>query len=173
MEVTLVMFRESGERRDFPLPGPSVIIGRQDDCGIRIPLPEVSRRHVSISLGGGSQIVVKDLGSANGTYVNNNRVTEDKLTAGDHLVIGPVVFTVQIDGEPQDIRPVKTRLRRHSAAQADAPTQPKATESDSVADMFGLEDEDEDDPISALEALASSADQTAIDPYEDEEDIEK
>jgi pSer/pThr/pTyr-binding forkhead associated (FHA) protein len=163
------MFRESGERRDFPLPRSSVVIGRQEDCSIRIPLPEVSRRHVSIDISG-PDVVVKDLGSANGTYVNNNRVTEDTLAAGDHLIIGPVVFTVQIDGEPEDIRPVKTQLRRRASARADQPTEAKVSESDSVADLFGLDAEDEDDPISALEALASSADQTAVDPYEDDEE---
>ncbi len=169
MEVTLVMFRESGERRDFRLPGARVVIGRQEDCGIRIPLPEVSRRHVAIDVTGPA-VVVKDLGSANGTYVNNNRVTEDTLAAGDHLIIGPVVFTVQINGEPEDIRPVKTQLRRRAAARADQPTEPEVAESDSVADFLGLEAEDDDDPISALEALASSADQTAVDPYEDDEE---
>jgi pSer/pThr/pTyr-binding forkhead associated (FHA) protein len=166
MDVRLIMFKESGDRREFPLSAPSIVIGRLDDCGIRIPLPEVSRRHVSISLAG-TRVVVKDLGSANGTYVNNKRVTEDTLSAGDHLVVGPVVFTVQIDGKPEDIRPVKTRLRRRQASRAEALADSGAKE---ASDLFGLDEADEDDPISALEALASSADQTAIDPYDEEDE---
>ncbi len=166
MDVRLIMFKENGDRREFPLSGPSVVIGRLDECGIRIPLPEVSRRHVSISLAA-NRVVVKDLGSANGTYVNNNRVTEDTLRPGDHLVVGPVVFTVQIDGQPDDIRPVKTRLRRRQASRAEALADSGVKDS---SDMFGLDEADEDDPISALEALASSADQTAIDPYDEEEE---
>ncbi len=167
MDVRLIMFKENGDRREFPLSGPSVVIGRLDECGIRIPLPEVSRRHVSITLSA-TRVVVKDLGSANGTYVNNKRVTEDLLRPGDHLVVGPVVFTVQIDGQPEDIRPVKTRLRRRQTSPAEVLDGSGVNDS---SDMFGLDEADEDDPISALEALASSADQTAIDPYdEDEED---
>jgi pSer/pThr/pTyr-binding forkhead associated (FHA) protein len=107
-------------------------------------------------------VKAKDLGSANGTFLNNKPVTEATLKAGDHLVIGPVVFTVQIDGEPEDIRPVKTRLHRAAVAPARARPPAKKPKADSV--LFGM---DEDDPISALEALASSADQTAIDPYEE------
>ena len=166
MDVRLIMFKENGDRREFPLSGSAVVIGRLDECGIRIPLPEVSRRHVSISVTA-NRVVVKDLGSANGTYVNNKRVTEDSLRPGDHLVVGPVVFTVQIDGQPDDIRPVKTRLRRRQASRAEALADSGVKDS---SDMFGLDEADEDDPISALEALASSADQTAIDPYDEEEE---
>ena len=166
MQVTLVMFRETGDRRDFALSGDTVVIGRQEACGIRIPLPEVSRRHVAITQSG-AKVVAKDLGSANGTYVNNTRVTETTLEPGDHLVVGPVVFTVQIDGEPVDIRPVRTRLRRRQATRPDAAA--AARDAKGASDILGLE-EGEDDPISALEALASSADQTAIDPYEEEEE---
>jgi len=165
MDVKLVMFRESGDRRDFPMAPGTVVIGRSEECGIRIPLSEVSRKHVAISHSG-SKVVAKDLGSANGTYVNNRRITEHTLKPGDHLVVGPVVFTVQINDEPGDIRPVKTRLRRR---QPDAATAAAAAGKDakSSSGMFGF---DEEDPISALEALASSADQTAIDPLDEEED---
>ena len=75
---------------------------------------------------------------------------EQELEAGDHIVIGPVVFTIQIDGEPEDVRPVRTRLEaRKPAATAAADTE----ESDvlSANDLFG----EEEDPISELEALGA------------------
>lgn len=162
MEVKLVMFRESGERREFPLNSQITVIGRKDDCDIRIPLSEVSRHHTQIIVSD-KGAVVKDLGSANGTYLNNARVKEKRLSAGDHIVVGPVVFTVQVDGVPTDIRAVKTKLRSLSAV-SKSPVGP----GDSSADRVYNRDE-EVDPISALEALASSADQTAIDPFEDDE----
>ena len=111
MDVKLVMFTEKGERKDFPLLASGLQVGRHEQCALRIPLPEVSRRHAEIQIVKGS-VVVKDLGSANGTFVNNKRVDELKLNAGDHLVIGPVVFTLQIDGEPKNITPVKTKRIR-------------------------------------------------------------
>ncbi len=163
MDAKLVMFRESGERRDFPLGAHNTTIGRKDDCDIRIPLSEVSRHHTQITVTEDT-IVLKDLGSANGTYVNNKRVKDGSLAAGDHVVVGPVVFTVQVDGEPADIRAVRTKLRPLSAV---SEATPKSTEPESADHVYNRGEEV--DPISALEALASSADQTAIDPFGDDD----
>jgi len=162
MDARLVMFRENGERRDFPMKSETTRIGRKVDCDIRIPLTEVSRHHAELRVQNDT-VVLKDLGSANGTFVNNKRVKKAELSAGDHVVIGPVVFTVQINGQPEEIKPVKTKLKRRRAPGAQTGKEPAAASgSDLVSD-------DELDPISALEALASSADQTAIDPFEEEE----
>ncbi|MFQ5489623.1 MAG: FHA domain-containing protein [Phycisphaerae bacterium] len=159
MDVNLIMFRENGEQRGFPVRRAVTTVGRKDDCDIRIPVAEVSRHHSEFRVTN-DRIEIRDLGSANGTYVNNKRVTKQGLDAGDHVVIGPVVFTVQIDGKPTDVRPVKTRLRTRATASADdSPLAPEAFD-------------DELDPISALEALASSADQTALDPFDEEEEEE-
>lgn len=158
MDVKLVMFRDNGERREFPLSGGITTVGRKDDCDIRIPVVEVSRHHAEFRQTGDA-VHLKDLGSANGTFVNNKRIKQHRLGPGDHVVIGPVVFTVQIDGQPADVRPVKTKLHTRSASGAKQPA-PKPVP---VVD-------EELDPISALEALASSAEQTALDPFDDEEE---
>jgi pSer/pThr/pTyr-binding forkhead associated (FHA) protein len=163
MSVNLVMFCQGGERRDFPLSGDTATIGRKDDCDIRIPLAEVSRHHAQLTLSGDT-VSLKDLGSANGTFVNNKRVKEAKLEPGDHVVVGPVVFTLQVDGEPKDIRSVKTKLRAVSSA-ADG----GAAKADSASGSKVFPTDDDIDPISALEALASSADQTALDAFDDED----
>lgn len=163
MNVTLVMFRESGERRDFVLKNPETFIGRKEECDIRIPLAEVSRRHASVVVTDDS-VILRDHKSANGTYLNNERIKEKELNAGDHLVVGPVVFTVQIDGVPEDVRAVRTKLRPLSTVGNAASASDDSGAADHVYDR-----EEDVDPISALEALASSADQTAIDPFEDDE----
>ncbi|HUU84666.1 MAG TPA: FHA domain-containing protein [Phycisphaerae bacterium] len=155
MDIKLVIFRENGERRDFAIGPGTTVIGRKEDCAIRIPVLEVSRHHVELRIGE-KGVHFRDLGSANGTYVNNKRVAKGALQAGDHLIVGPVVFTVQVDGNPDEIRAVRTRLRSRAAAQ-------------SGAEAAVTNDED---PISALEALASSADQTALDPFDEEEEEE-
>lgn len=161
MNVKLVMFREDGERREFSLSLGSTIIGRKNGCDVRIPLSEVSRKHVELRVDK-KGLFAKDLGSANGTYVNNKKVTEVQLSAGDHLIIGPVVFTVQVNGKPSEIRPVKTRVKRQTSSSSAVPAAAAIGGSHSPID-------DELDPISALEALASSADQTAIDPLDDDD----
>ena len=166
MQVNLVMFREPGGRKDFPMTDSTTTIGRKDECDIRIPLTEVSRRHARIAVVG-DEAFLEDLGSANGTFLNNQRVeTKAKLSPGDHIVVGPVVFTVQLDGEPQEIRAVKTKLRPLSAV-----GNASASSGDSKAGSQAYGRDEELDPISALEALASSADQTAIDAFDDEDGV--
>jgi len=102
--ITLVAFKNNSTRRDIPLkPGTTVIIGRKPDADIRIPLNEVSRAHCELSLNG-SKATIKDLGSSNGTYVNDSRIEgETSLKAGDRITVGPVLFVVQIDGKPSNI----------------------------------------------------------------------
>ena len=165
IDAKLVMFRADGERRDFSLASERTLIGRKNDCDIRIPVTEVSRHHAEFRIEDGS-VVVKDMNSANGTFVNNKRVKTATLTPGDHVIIGPVVFTLQVDGEPADIRPVKTKVKRQRPAGVGTEQAAEPAKSSGAIDAIS---DDELDPISALEALASSADQTAIDPFEDEE----
>lgn len=160
MDVRLIMFREDGSQRVFNLNPGSTTIGRKTDCHIRIPLSEVSRRHAELFVKGDS-ITLKDLGAANGTFLNSRKISEEELEPGDQIMIGPVIFSVQINGQPSDeaLTAVRTKSgdSRHAAEAAPAVGTSK---------HVYISDE-EIDPIAALEALASSADQTAINP-EDE-----
>ena len=154
MDVKLVMFRPSGQRKDFPVINPVTVIGRGENCDLRVPLPSVSRRHCELRVQGAG-LKVKDLASSNGTYVNNSRVAETDLRAGDRLAVGPIIFTLQVDGQPEEIRPVKTKGQKLAEAGA-------AVEAEVVAEVVAqpgasaLDTVDEEvDPIAALEALAS------------------
>lgn len=156
------MFREDGSRRVFPLNLGVTTIGRKDDCNIRIPLSMVSRRHAEV-LVEDEGTVLKDLGAANGTFLNNRRIDEEDLEPGDQIMIGPVVFTVQIDGKPGDDEIIEVRTEVSASREAVQHAAGVATSSHVFAS------DEEVDPISALEALASSADQTAINAEEEEE----
>jgi len=114
MDVTLVMFKADGSRRDFPIRKNRIVVGRKNSCGLRIPIPAISRQHCEIEVTPDG-IVLRDLGSSNGTYHNSLRVQESELTAGDEVSVGPVVFTVVVNGRPAEIRPVRTLLDRSAA----------------------------------------------------------
>ena len=146
MKVTLVMFR-GGERRDFDASGPSTIVGRRQECTLRIPTKDVSRRHCEI-LVNDRDVSVKDLGSANGTYVNGKRVAEHPLSAGDKLRIGPVIFMVQINGHPAKITPHDLKPPPGATPAAAPGAEPELDEDD----LFELDDNafDLDDPITAM-----------------------
>ena len=111
MDVKLVMFKSNGQRKDFPVIDPSTVIGRAENCDLQVPLVSVSRRHCQLRIEGNA-FQVKDLGSSNGTYVDNQRVNEAALSRGARIVVGPIVFPLQVDGEPETIRPVKIRGQR-------------------------------------------------------------
>ena len=103
MNVVLVMFKDK-QRRDFPLEEDKTILGRRQDCQLRIPTKDVSRQHCAVIIENGT-VIAKDLGSSNGTFVNGKRIAESELKAGDRLRVGPVTFVVQVNGRPATIKP--------------------------------------------------------------------
>ncbi|MEO6953737.1 MAG: GGDEF domain-containing protein [Polyangia bacterium] len=80
---------ELGKR--FELHDGECTIGRGADCDIQVDRDSVSRRHAKVTRQGtGWQ--VEDLGSTNGSYVNDNQVTAYALRDGDLLKIGNAIF---------------------------------------------------------------------------------
>jgi predicted component of type VI protein secretion system len=74
-------------------------LGRHDDCVIRIRSAQVSRRHCEL-YEVGDQLMLRDLGSSNGTFVNGKRVTgEHPLKHGDELTVGSVTLRVAKVGQ--------------------------------------------------------------------------
>ena len=75
-------------------------VGRHDDCVIRIRSSQVSRRHCEI-FEADDRLVVRDLGSSNGTFVNGLRVLgQQPLKPGDVITIGGVALRVDPLGGP-------------------------------------------------------------------------
>ena len=69
-----------------------LIIGRSPKCAVQIDQESVSRNHCEIRLEGGD-FLVRDLGSTNGTYVNDNLVDGDgRLRHGDQLKVGRTIL---------------------------------------------------------------------------------
>lgn len=99
MQVNLVLLKKNGSTKTITLSGPLTTVGRQQDCSLCIPLMSVSRRHCQIELDSDSAIL-RDTGSRNGVLVNDQKVEEAKLQAGDRIKIGPLLFAVQINGVP-------------------------------------------------------------------------
>jgi hypothetical protein len=88
----LVVRRGALEGMQFPLlPGELMSIGRSSDSKIFLDDVTVSRKHASVSLTG-SDWVLSDAGSLNGTYVNKLRVSSTTLVSGDELQIGKFRF---------------------------------------------------------------------------------
>ncbi len=82
---------EEGIRTELDLPGPVITVGRALDNDIRLSNTRVSRNHSRIEARG-DQAWVIDLGSANGTLVNGELITERRLFGGEEVIIGETFF---------------------------------------------------------------------------------
>jgi len=81
----------------YPVAGPTVI-GRAPECGIPVTVDEISRRHVELKPVADG-LSVEDLGSANGTYVNGQRVQKGFMKPGDELRLDAVRFMLVAPGQ--------------------------------------------------------------------------
>jgi predicted component of type VI protein secretion system len=90
MDVKLEIVDGEGSGREIPLTLPAVI-GRSRSVGITIAHPLVSRQHCELIERDG-QLIVRDLGSLNGTFIGDMRITEETLPPGGMLTVGQVTF---------------------------------------------------------------------------------
>lgn len=74
---------------------PDMLIGRHTEADIRLPLPDVSRRHCRLLFSEGCWQVI-DLNSLNGIQVNGEQVLQAPLEHGDLLRIGGFTFAVDL-----------------------------------------------------------------------------
>ena len=124
--IVLVMQANDGNERAFPVHKPTLVIGRETSCDVRVPVPTVSQKHCQITLDG-DELKLTDLQSERGTFHNGNRVQEALLSHEDKLTVGPVTFVVRVqrdvaalDGQPPEIvierQPQSNTFSDHSGA---------------------------------------------------------
>ncbi len=90
-EACLVVIYGADLGRKYNLDSPSLVVGRSSKCDVQVDQESVSRAHSKI-VNGGRAIRIRDLGSTNGTYVNDEQVEERTLTDGDLIKIGRTIF---------------------------------------------------------------------------------
>lgn len=78
--------------RRLQLDAPDIVIGRVSAAGIYIPDDSVSREHARL-VTGGATVEVEDLGSSNGTFINDQRLSSrTALRDGDVLRVGAILL---------------------------------------------------------------------------------
>jgi len=91
-------------------------IGRVDDNTFQIADPSVSSHHCEVLLRG-SDVVIKDLNSTNGSFINGEKITETVLKPGQTLRLGQIELQLLTEGMP---------IPAPTAAPAPAPSAPAA-----------------------------------------------
>ncbi len=105
-----------------------IVIGRSSDLDMVLVEDMVSRKHAKISTQGG-QIVIQDLASTNGTFVNGEKVKKMRLKEGDRILIGTSIIKLVAMDESASLASeaeARSRLeanaaRRQSTANAGRP----------------------------------------------------
>jgi pSer/pThr/pTyr-binding forkhead associated (FHA) protein len=114
-------------------------VGRSSDHEVCIDDESISRSHCRFSLNGDGALVVRDLNSMNGTYLDDKKIAQAVLKPGDVIQVGAVTLRVEYTSETNVERPtiqrkspgassaVTTRMttRSDSNDQASSPEQPK------------------------------------------------
>lgn len=99
MKLKLIVLAGAKEGLEIPLKKEKFLIGRAKECALRAGSEAISRRHCAISKHENGY-TVKDLGSRNGTYVNDARIEREvPLEAGNELRVGPLKFRVEVLAE--------------------------------------------------------------------------
>jgi diguanylate cyclase (GGDEF)-like protein len=90
-EACLVVIYGLDLGKKYNVDRPSVVIGRSSKADIQIDQESVSRNHCKL-INTGKSVMLRDLGSTNGTYVNDELVDEYVLRDGDFIKIGRCIF---------------------------------------------------------------------------------
>lgn len=91
--IGMIVIRQGKEPgRVFELRKDRLTIGRSRDSDIFLEDLAVSRLHTTVNSDGSGHYIIRDEGSANGTYVNQQRISEQSLEEGDEIQVGQTVL---------------------------------------------------------------------------------
>ena len=98
-EACLVVIYGAELGKKYNLNTASLVVGRSSKCDIQIDQESISRNHSKI-VNTGKSILIRDLGSTNGTYVNRGRRllpgNPQLLNDGDEVIVGKTFLRFQI-----------------------------------------------------------------------------
>ena len=85
--------------KNFKFGKDSIIVGRSPEADVYLDNPGVSREHMKIERTPGGYYAVQDLGSANGTFINDVQVQREYLTNNDVIRLGKYTMVVSYEEE--------------------------------------------------------------------------
>jgi pSer/pThr/pTyr-binding forkhead associated (FHA) protein len=87
-----------GQRREIAITKEDFLIGRGSDCDLRLRHSAISRHHCQLRFRA-DEVTLSDLGSANGTFVNGQRVrSQAAVHHGDEIAFGDFRFVLDLEG---------------------------------------------------------------------------
>lgn len=136
-----------------------VVLGRDDDAGFSVPEHVISRRHAKISKKWGG-IVIRDLESKNGTFVNQRRVVEETVHDGDRVGLGTILLMFR---NPQEVNIAQFEQVPTKRAPADIAPDDIPLAEDMPVDEVPLEQVEDEAAASEEYSEASNTGDNAMD----------
>ncbi|MCP4129335.1 MAG: FHA domain-containing protein [Gammaproteobacteria bacterium] len=120
----ILILDDDSVQQEIELEERQLVIGRDASNGIHLDDPSVSRRHAMLTCALG-EYFIEDLGSTNGTFLNDRPITKHMLNHGDLLQVGDLVLKYQkvveqeevVDDDPEKTQ-VISRQRPHKSPDA-------------------------------------------------------
>ncbi len=119
----LVLLSEGYAGRTYELKTETTTVGRVSDNAFEIPESSVSSHHAEIVLKG-DEILIRDLDSTNGTFINGEKVTEAILKPGQILRFGTIELKIDTGDVP--IKPASSSAGSAPSVRPPAASKPKA-----------------------------------------------
>jgi hypothetical protein len=172
MQAKLIVVGGKASKREVLLKLPSTI-GRSREADLTVAHPMVSRKHCEAYEVGGL-LMIRDLGSLNGTYVGGKRIREAPLPPNREFTVGPLTFRARYEysGDLNHLPPVvlaeanaasPAPAEEVAAAAAPEPVVEKPAEPSPAAEMTLEVDEE---PDGAMETMFEVDDDFTEDPPE-------
>jgi len=159
MPFSVILTEKGGATQRLDFDSEEITIGRVDENDICLPKGNISKKHTKIVVKYG-KIIVLDLKSTNGTYVNGKKLAGPQvITPADKVYIGDFILNVE-PPEAAEEQPAADSYDPESPAE---PTEPPQYEGDDATRHEGYPDEEPIEPEARIE--------TSPEPLEEEEDI--
>ena len=143
MQVSLKVVGGKNDGRLIAINVPEFVIGRGETAHLRPQSDLVSRAHCSVLVADG-KVVLRDLGSRNGTFLNDERLEgEQQVTIGDRFRVGRLQFEFQIDHAVAGSKKPKVEGVREAAART-AATADEDFDDESITDWLSQDVDSEE-----------------------------
>ena len=143
MQVSLKVVGGKNDGRLIAINVPEFVIGRGETAHLRPQSDLVSRAHCSVLVADG-KVILRDLGSRNGTFLNDERLEgEQQVTIGDRFRVGRLQFEFQIDHAVAGSKKPKVEGVREAAART-AATAGEDFDDESITDWLSQDVDSEE-----------------------------
>ncbi len=163
MAINLIVLEGKHRGQRIALPRTQFVIGRDGSCHLRPVSSDVSKFHCAIAHQG-ERIVVRDLKSTNGTFLNGERITGTaRALDGDVLDVGPLKFGFQVVAETGPRTSEESRLDWLMRSPNELESRVLNSDQDTtIIEINGLLDRDASDAPPATRPKAYSAEANVV-----------